>query len=243
MKTKKRVYVALMVGSTVFLGLLNTLAWVLPRYPWSRTILVLLTISSIAFIAVVGFSVVELILALWRQFQLHPLVSGIINFLFPLALFLGQILSINRDVVRSSFIEVNNQLVRLRHLKKLDPQKILLLIPHCLQRSECNQRITTDINNCRRCGRCVISSLRSLAEKYRVNIAVATGGNLARQLVYKYKPQAIIAIACERDLASGIHDVGTLPVLGIVNSRPFGPCANTTVDTTQVEEALKCFTT
>ncbi len=51
-------------------------------------------------------------------------------------------------------------------------------------------------------------------------------------------PKLILAIACERDLASGIQDVYPLPAVGVLNIRPNGPCYNTTVDLTEVKEAI-----
>jgi hypothetical protein len=45
-------------------------------------------------------------------------------------------------------------------------------------------------------------------------------------------------VACERDLTSGIQDTTPLPVYGIFNQRPFGPCLNTQVPVAQVEAVL-----
>jgi hypothetical protein len=50
-----------------------------------------------------------------------------------------------------------------------------------------------------------------------------------------------VAVACERDLSSGIIDSYPLPVLGVTNERPFGPCFNTKVDLGQVIEAIEFF--
>ena len=69
-------------------------------------------------------------------------------------------------------------------------------------------------------------------------MGVATGGTLARQMVKEIRPKAIIAVACERDLTSGIQDVFPLPVIGVLNERPFGPCFNTRVDIKKVEAAI-----
>ncbi len=68
---------------------------------------------------------------------------------------------------------------------------------------------------------------------------MATGGNLARRIVSHADPDAIVAVACERDLSSGIADTYPIPVLGICNERPFGPCVNTRVDLDKVEEAIQ----
>lgn len=167
-------------------------------------------------------------------------MQAVLNLLFPLALWMARLIHIDQDKVKGSYIEINNQLVRLRKAN-IKIGDILILVPHCLQNSACVHKITMDVSNCRRCGGCLIGSLYDLAERYGVHWAVATGGTLARKFVEKYQPRAIIAIACERDLASGIQDVAPLPVLGIVNIRPEGPCMNTIVDLKLVERAVNYF--
>ena len=46
---------------------------------------------------------------------------------------------------------------------------------------------------------------------------------------------------CIRDRTSGIQDVFPLPVLGVLNERPFGPCFNTRVDINKLEAAILTF--
>ena len=91
------------------------------------------------------------------------------------------------------------------------------------------------------CGRCSVGAMLGLAHKYGCHFAVATGGTLARQMVKQARPKAIVAVACERDLTSGIQDVFPLPVLGVLNERPFGPCFNTRVDINKLEAAILAF--
>ena len=140
-----------------------------------------------------------------------------------------------------SFIEVNNALVRAQMRGRVKPQELLILAPHCLQNADCTYRITTDVGNCRRCGRCRVADLLALKEEYGVQVAVVTGGTLARRIVRKTRPRAIVAIACERDLSSGIQDVHPLPALGIVNIRPEGPCFNTQVELERVRKGVEFF--
>ena len=68
---------------------------------------------------------------------------------------------------------------------------------------------------------------------------VVTGGTLARQTVKTIRPKAVLAIACERDLTSGIQDVYPLPAVGVLNIRPNGPCYNTHVDIQQVRREIE----
>ncbi|HAD81024.1 MAG: hypothetical protein A2509_04505 [Candidatus Edwardsbacteria bacterium RIFOXYD12_FULL_50_11] len=157
-----------------------------------------------------------------------------VKVLYPINLFLGFLLGIGRERVGESFVEFNNALVRATR-KRIDPGRMMILLPHCLQLSDCQYRVTSDIGNCRRCGKCAISKLAELSEKINARIAVATGGTLARRLIVEIKPTLILAVACERDLVSGILDAYPIPVYGILNQRPHGPCNNTTVDMEKVK--------
>ena len=50
-----------------------------------------------------------------------------------------------------------------------------------------------------------------------------------------------MAIACEQDLTSGIQETSPLPVLGILNPWPNGPCYNTDLDRNLLEKAVVNF--
>jgi hypothetical protein len=140
-------------------------------------------------------------------------------------------------VIRS-FIAVNNELV-LEAIKNKKIDKLLVLLPHCIQLEDCDLKISKDISICKKCGKCDIGDLAKLAEKYILNIKVATGGTIARRLVKDSRPDLIIAVACERDMLSGIQDTYPLPVIGLLNDRPNGPCINTKVSVELIEKALK----
>jgi hypothetical protein len=51
----------------------------------------------------------------------------------------------------------------------------------------------------------------------------------------------IIGVACERDLTSGIQDSFPIPVFGILNKRPHGPCFDTDIDLEIVERGMAAF--
>jgi hypothetical protein len=164
----------------------------------------------------------------------------VVKLLLPLMSGVGKLCGVSKDQVRRSFIEINNQLLLAQH-PRATADKLLLLMPHCLQFHECQFRITGSTVHCKRCGKCPITGLVELSEKYGVGLAVATGGTLARRIVVERRPHLIIAVACERDLSSGIQDSYPLPVYGVVNQRPKGPCFDTLVDLEKVEEALRTF--
>lgn len=157
---------------------------------------------------------------------------------YPLLMLVSSFSKNKKEELQGIVINLNNKLVKA---EKPTASRLLLLLPHCLQINECDIRITQDIYNCMRCGRCQITDIITIADENNLKLFVATGGNLARKIVKDVRPEAIIAVACERDLVSGIADSYPMPIIGIINERPYGPCFNTRVSLDQVREAIEFF--
>ncbi|MBD3315996.1 MAG: DUF116 domain-containing protein [Chitinivibrionales bacterium] len=170
----------------------------------------------------------------------HNRSSITVKLLFPIAATLSRFFGVDRDKLRTSFVKVNNALTRAQ-LQRIQGDRLLFLLPHCLQIDVCNRKITNHPLNCRRCGGCPVGDLLDLGDKYDLKVEVVNGGTLARRKVASFHPTAIIAVACERDLTLGIQDVHPVPVFGIINDRPNGPCHNTCVDMGLVEETVRFF--
>lgn len=163
----------------------------------------------------------------------------VLRVLYPLYMLVGAFMPTKKEALQARIISMNNFLIARA---RLNTKKLLLLMPHCLQVDKCEIRITTDVHNCKGCGRCEIKDLVEICDKYELELHIATGGNLARRVVSDVRPDAIIAVACERDLSSGIVDVYPMPVYGVSNERPCGPCLNTKVDISKVENAIALLT-
>jgi hypothetical protein len=240
----KQLFVILM-GFTCFLiaGAILLIWWlehtglaaIHPYLPKITGIILALTSGVIIF----GTLLLVLTTMLGKDIFLTRILRGVvIKLLLPVIEFVGKIFGIPRDSIRQSFIAMNNSLVMSQRLS-IKPDRLLILLPHCIQLFDCEIKVTGDIEKCVRCGRCNINGLADLAKKYGIDISVATGGTLARKVITEKRPKLVIAVACEGDLTSGIKDCYPLPVLGILNDRPFGPCFNTKVETEKVDEALK----
>jgi len=241
---RKRLFLGLALLSLLVIAAASVLVWWVLTRPsalLNKVIMVGLAVVLVLVLLVFLLGLTALVWSIWRSRSLPSLQNVMykaINGLYPLALQLGRWLGLEQDWIKNSYIQVSNQLVRVR-LKGQVLQRVLILAPHCLQESECPYKVTVSPENCRRCGKCLIPILRDLAEKYQADLRLVSGGTSARKILKETRPQGVVAIACERDLTSGIQDSMGLPVLGIVNERPEGPCHNTRVDLAKVEEALK----
>jgi hypothetical protein len=169
----------------------------------------------------------------------HRWIRGLVlKILYPFLMFIGSFFKKSKEDFQGFIIDLNNKIVRKENIT---PRKILLLLPHCLQVSDCNIRLTYNVYNCKRCGKCEIKDLINIAEENKLSLFIATGGSLARRIINDLKPDAVVAVACENDLSSGIADTYPLPVIGIPNIRPHGPCINTYVDLDKVKDAIEYF--
>lgn len=244
--TGKRLFIGLVTLTALLLCVLILLVWLVPTigfsaiHPWLPAIAGTLFGGAIAAIVWLSLGLVL------HAYTGKPVLGtsrlrGItIRLLLPLMELMGRAMRIPVPAVRRSFIKVNNELVLSGHLH-CEPRELLVLLPHCIQSSRCTHRLTYHIDNCVRCGACPIRDVLNLRDAYGVQVAIATGGTIARRIVVQARPKIIVAVACERDLSSGIQDTHPLPVFGVINERPNGPCLDTFVNIRRLEAAIRTF--
>lgn len=142
-------------------------------------------------------------------------------------------------LIERLFIGLNKIRLNRKKKTKTSPDKILILFSYCLQNSECPQKIVIDLANCKRCGKCVVKNLLELSEQYKVKCVVASGGEMALEKVQASGAEVVVAIACERELSSGIRGSFPRVVAAVPNKRPKGPCKDCVVESEKVEEMLR----
>ena len=133
---------------------------------------------------------------------------------------------------------MNNWLIRVRRVR-VQPQNLLLLVPHCLQGTGCQQAVNEGIDRCRRCGQCDVAGLIAIRDRYGILCNLANGGRQALDFLRDPAVKAVVAVACEQELADGIRAALPTPVLAVPNTRPNGPCKGTGVPLEAVEAAVR----
>jgi hypothetical protein len=223
----KGTYLVLSFAVLAGFVLLGTLFWylVLPRFEqygrlWAALLTVLVVGAAAFFLVWYGLLIgavvsqrIYLAICLRRG-------SNLLVMLFPAVARIAQSFGISRDRLGHSFIEVSNRLAAPRRADGA----VLALIPRCLSR---------DLKR----------EVKQICEGVPgVILHTAPGGTQARAIIRDIKPRAIVAVACERDLVSGIHDVAPrIPIIGIPNTRPLGPCKDTMIDIEKFRSAIRFF--
>ncbi len=244
-RRRKRLFVVMATAAAVLVVLMGlTAVYLLVRHTEAlKTWLVLLLeIGMAAFVVGVGVSLAAVIWFVLTDRSISPwmrrLIQTILLAVLPLATVAGRLLGRSRDEVQGSFIAVNNAVAE-RTVRQVDETEVLVLLPRCLQWADCVHKVTQDPEQCRGCGECALASILEVTGPLGVAVRVSTGGTQARRFVQQIRPRAIIAVACERELAEGIRDVARIPVIGVVNDRPEGPCYNTDVNVASLTMALQ----
>jgi hypothetical protein len=125
-----------------------------------------------------------------------------------------------RDWVEHAAIDVYNALAERRG-RTVGKGELLVLIPRCLSKQ-------------------ALDGVLAIAGRYEVPVFVATRGQLARRVIRERRPRAVVAVACERDMMTGLRDVaGRLPVLGLTMRLPNGPCRDAVLDLDVMERWVK----
>ena len=125
-----------------------------------------------------------------------------------------------RDWVEHAAIDVYNTLA-VRRGRTVGRGELLVLIPRCLSKL-------------------ALDGVLSIAGRYDVPVFVATRGQLARRVIRERRPRAVVAVACERDMMTGLRDVaGKLPVLGLTMRLPNGPCRDAMLDLETMERWIE----
>jgi hypothetical protein len=245
-KSHKILFVGLLVVTCALFFLVAVLLWWIPYVGLAnihRALPALLAVFFGALLLLVMGGIFSIVLTLLFKKDLllsKRLRGAVIKVIFPVLILVGKLFGISKEKIQHAFVEVNNDIV-MAQVGHIRPERLLLLMPHCLQNYDCKVKITGNVDNCKRCGLCKIKDLVEMAETHHVGLSVATGGTIARRIVVEKKPRLIIAVACERDLTSGIQDSYPVPVYGIFNIRPYGPCFNTQLDLKKVEKAMLHF--
>jgi uncharacterized protein len=226
----KRLFFALTWALLALAAASSWLMWymVAPRLAeWHRAAPTCLFVGLAALVAGYGVALALVTLMLltgWPRTPRACLVARrVVAFVDRGVFRLGRLLSVDRDRLAHAFIRTNNAFVRMGP-HRVTPEQVLLLLPRCLRKEQ-------------------LDHARSLARTRGIETAVVGGGEQARQRISEKRPTLVVGVACERDLLSGIRDLGrSVTVLGIANRRPDGPCRNTQIDLDELETALELCT-
>lgn len=188
--------------------------------PWIPRVLYL-GLAGAAALSALWLALISISFATGRALLPERLAErGLLLRTVNLAWRVGELFGVQRDWTDHASVVVYDRLV-LSRTRTVSSDELLILIPRCLSRG-------------------ALDGVLDIAKRYNVAAFVATRGQLARRVIRERRPKAVVAVACERDMISGLHDVaGRVPVLGLTMQLPNGPCKDASIDLGKMEEFVR----
>ncbi|MBU0491168.1 MAG: DUF116 domain-containing protein [Chloroflexi bacterium] len=138
----------------------------------------------------------------------------------------------------------------LADLATVPADERVLLLPHCLRRSDrCQARQNREQGLlCQDCDEtCAIHILRTAAqEQGYLGVCIAPGGTLAARYIKEHKPHGLVAIACDKEIDLGLQALGEMLTNGDLPLAPItifvklsrDGCVDTEVNVDQARAAI-----
>lgn len=204
--------------------LLSLDAWFLTQFIFEESplaqLLVVALIGAPLMVWWFAFAICVLVVVYPRTWLAFPWFSRWLTLQVPFLAFCARPFGLSRDRIGSSCIALTNRFAKLQ-MQKASLVRPMVLLPRCLSPE-------------------TIKAVRALAGPYDCPVAVAANNRIARERIKENRPSVLVAVACERDLVSGLFDFGhKLPILVLPNQRPHGPCLRATIDLDVLESCLQ----
>ncbi|MFH1029052.1 MAG: DUF116 domain-containing protein, partial [Pseudomonadota bacterium] len=155
---RKRLFISLMGITCLIVVAVIFLIWWIPNrglaniHPDLPNVVGII-MMALSGMAILGTGLLVLTTALGKDiFFTRFMRLVVIKFLLPVIEFVGRLMGLDKDRIRQSFIAMNNSLV-VSQRQKVRPDRVLVLLPHCIQLFDCEIKVTGDINKCVLCGR------------------------------------------------------------------------------------------
>jgi len=149
-------------------------------------------------------------------------------------------LGLSGRMINYTHIELRNNLNESR-FKQVPYTERILLLPHCLRNAkECNAKYNDEGLDCLNCNKCRIPEIARIAEKLGYKkVACVPGGSMVEKLVIRYKPKAVVGVACSAELNMGIDRMNehNIPSQSVLLSRD--GCKDTEVNISEIKEKLE----
>jgi hypothetical protein len=102
------------------------------------------------------------------------------------------------------YLDLKNKVNRKKFFG-VDISKRMVFLPQCLRGKNCKAKQDKFGFHCLQCGECKIADIVKTARSVKIKVFVLPGSSIIPSIVTKFKPSAVIAVACFKELVQGIE--------------------------------------
>ncbi len=155
---------------------------------------------------------------------------------------IGKELGLSDRLVSYTHIELRNKLNEAK-FKRVPFKDRMLFLPHCLKKPKgCKARPGEEGIECRKtaaCKNCPVEIMRNEAKKLGYgHVFIVPGGSMLAKLAEKYKPKAVLGLACKDEVNLGFSKMAEygVPAQGVMLLKD--GCKDTEANLEEVKEKM-----
>lgn len=136
------------------------------------------------------------------------------------------------------YVDLVNRMEASR-FNRVPIRSVMVFLPHCLRHAKCPAPQDEEGYHCRECGKCKIAEVVKLSRKAGSKVFILPGASMLPRLLSKHKPEAVVGVACFRELSMAVNLVTKLkiPLQAIFLSRD--GCKDTDFDVYELKPLLE----
>ncbi len=142
-------------------------------------------------------------------------------------------LGFDENMIDQMGVDVRNQINKNR-FKKIDNERKILVLPHCLRSSSCKARLDETGLVCNVCGKCTVGEIKQKAEKIGYKVFIVPGSSFVKKIIKDYEFDSVVGVACYEDLNLTMMKMNKFSPQGVLLSKT--GCFETDVN---VDKVLK----
>ena len=201
--------------------------------------LLLVLVISLIVLAVIG---AILVILFWKTRKvIIPRFTLFLTDLFSVPIkHLVWLFKIDDEAINKMSVDLRNRLY-VNTFSQTPYMNRAIFMPQCLRSTKCTAPTNEEGIQCTNCGKCGLGMLKIESEKLGYKFFIAPGGTLVKRMVRKYRPTAVLGVACSSEAIEGSEKLAAygIPVQGIILSRD--GCVNTRVDIVKLMEKMKSY--
>jgi len=146
------------------------------------------------------------------------------------------IIGLSPENIDRLYIELKNEIHR-ENFGKVAPKYKLVFLPQCLRKSrKCKAKLGEEGYDCIACSKdCRAAEIKRLGESAGYRVFIVPGGSMVSKIVAKYRPKAVVGIACMKELVMALDEL-RVPTHAVELLKD--GCVETDVDMEKVKAAL-----
>ena len=185
----------------------------------------------------------SLYVARGRIKQKYPALAGIaadtLDFFYKPMTGILQFFSRSPEKLHEIMVQTKNASHRPRFIRT---ENRIIIAPHCMRHRDCPAHATRDGIQCVRCGKCIYTPLKKIAEAENYKVYIITGSSFVKHILKSEAAKGvdgILAIGCWYELNKGMRELSRYKHLTTYGYAMLNAgCWNTSVDLVGFEKLL-----